>query len=249
MRLLAASSSALVLSACGLLDASGTPTRGAWRAGLGHWPANSQAGVEGCLQQGYPAIEVDIFLASDRVPVLSHEVVLDPERCTWASGATLDELLFIYQLSSAELASNYLCGGLGDPDHPDAEKTAQPLLDMTEFLSLIETDPALEVHLDARWEPGLSHASEVYAAEILERWWAADLPNPFTVSASLPEMVMALEERGDQAGRPVTTFLTWPRVPAGVDPRAAKLRPDFGWDDDPDRRWRQKGGAGHHLHR
>jgi len=208
----------LWLTGCGWMDAPGTPTRGAWKAGVGHWPANSASAVQGSLDQGYAAIEVDLFLTSDRVPVLSDSPALDPDRCRHLDGTAIDEPLFLVQLSWADLAANYRCGGQADPDHPDALVVDEALLDLATFIEILEQDPALEVHLDARSEPGFSHDPEVYAAEILERWWASGVPNPLRVSTNHPATLIALEERSETADRLVDTVLIWPRTAAGIEP-------------------------------
>ena len=74
--------------------------------------------------------------------------------------------------------------------------------------------PDVLVHLDVKYEPEWTEGPEVFAEEILKRWRAANLPNPWYVSANLPELIRAFEAKSD--GGDVPTSLIWPRFPPGA---------------------------------
>ncbi len=114
----------LLATGCGLVDAPGEPRVVAHRAGSGNYPENSRSAVAAALHEGYAAIEVDIVLTKDRIPVLSHDAWLKPELCTFtkgsdeleARGLPEDSRLLIKDFTLAELWRDYRCGGLGDPE-------------------------------------------------------------------------------------------------------------------------------------
>ena len=82
----------LVFAACSANPSgSEAPLTTAHRAAAGYWPANSRAAVSGSIAAGFEAIEVDVLLTKDGVPVLAHDPVLDPEECTTARGKELEE--------------------------------------------------------------------------------------------------------------------------------------------------------------
>jgi glycerophosphoryl diester phosphodiesterase len=195
-------------SACGLVDAPGTPVEEAHRAAAGYWPENSAMAVAGSIDAGFQSIEIDLFLSQDRVPLLNHDGWLDPEHCTTAGGDALDEKVYLVKNTAEALQTGYLCGGIAHPDHPDAEIRAEPIMDFSAFMDEVEACEQTTIHLDLKYLSGASHEPDVIAAEVLERWWARDLPNPYYLSSSSIELVEALESRGED----VHTVLTWPEV-------------------------------------
>ena len=115
-------------TACGLVDAPGTPVEEAHRAAAGYWPENSAAAVAGSVEAGFFGLEIDLFLSQDRVPMLNHDGWLDPDHCTTVDGEALDERVYLVKTPAETLQSDYLCGGIADPDHPAAEVVAAPRL-------------------------------------------------------------------------------------------------------------------------
>jgi glycerophosphoryl diester phosphodiesterase len=193
---------------CGLVDAPGTPIEEAHRAAAGYWPENSITAVAGSIEAGFSSIEVDLFLSQDRVPMLSHDGWLDPEHCTTRAGDPLDERIYLVKHTADTLQADYLCGGMENPDHPEAERVAEPIARLSEFMDLVEDCEETTIHLDIKYISGASHEPEVIAAEVLERWWARGLVNPYYVSSSDIELLRALEDRDET----LHSVLTWPEV-------------------------------------
>lgn len=177
-------------------------------AGAGYWPANSRAAVQGSIEAGYRAIEVDVVLTSDLQPVLNDGPSLDPDRCTAADGSALSAPVSIPDTTLDDLHAGYLCGG--NPD-PGVQAAAEPLLTFDELLDLLSEAPDLRVDVDLRYTPGVTHPPEVMAAEVLGRWWAFGVPNPLVVSSDEAVAVRAIEERAAHDGHDVTSMLAWPR--------------------------------------
>lgn len=204
-----------LLAGCGALDAGLAPRVEAHRCGAGYYPQNSRAACTYALDQGYDALEFDLVLTKDEVPVIAHDPWMDPERCTTADGGALDleEKILLKDLTLAEVQSGYLCGGPADPDWPDAEKVAETIMTWDELRVLLAAHPDVLAHIDVKWEAPYTVEPEVYARAILEPWWADDLPNPYYVSG-FQELVAAVEALGDEAGQDPETSITWPYFPA-----------------------------------
>ena len=201
----------LVTTGCGYLDAPGSPRVEAHRGGRGLWPENSRTAVAGTIARGFPGLEFDLVLTRDAVPVLSHDAWLDPHLCTrTGESAPLGEgaRVAIEALSLAQLQADYRCGGLRNPDYPEAQVVAEPVLSLDELLALVRAAPDLSLHLDIKAPEHGQHGAAAYADAVLSRLEAAGLPNPWYVSSSDPEMIRAFESRGE-----VRTQLSWPRYP------------------------------------
>jgi glycerophosphoryl diester phosphodiesterase len=203
---------ALLLAAgCGFLDAPGTPRVVAHRSGSGNFPENSRAAVQAALERGYAAIEVDLVLTQDGVPVLSHDMWLKPALCTRTDGTRLPEgsRLLLRDLTLEELHRDYRCGGLRDPEKPDAALLADRHMTLTELLQALEGHPDVTLQLDVKQDPAFTASAEAYATAILGEWNAARLPNPWFVTATRGELLKAFEAR-----QPVETLLIWPTFTA-----------------------------------
>ncbi len=199
------------LAGCGFMDAGVDPLIEAHRGAAGYWPQNSRAAVLGSIDAGYEGLEFDLVLTADGVPVLSHDPWLHEEHCTTADGGAIDERIFIQDLDYDALVSGYLCGGVADPEHPDAELVAETVMSFDELLVALEDAPEMLVHIDIKYEPEETPAPEVFAEEIMTRWVAADLPNPYFVAANLPELLLAFGDWGAANGEHVPCLVTWPR--------------------------------------
>lgn len=203
---------ALFLSACGLLDA-GDPIVEAHRGGAAYFPRDSASAIHNAVAQGFPGVELDVVLTADEVPVLSHDPWLDQTLCTYADGRPLPQgkaaRIFIRDVTQGALRAGFVCGGVRDETQPDAELVAEPLMTFDELIAAVRQAPSMLVHIDSKYEPGMTAGPDVFAEKILAHWRAAAPPNPWYVSADLPEAIAALEARG-----PVETSLGWPYVPA-----------------------------------
>lgn len=215
---------ALLATGCGFLDAGTDLVVEAHRGAAAYWPQNSRAAMLGSIAEGFEGLEFDLALTADHVPVLSHDPWLHEDLCTTADGALLDERIYIQDLDLDTLLADYLCGGEPDPENPEAEVVAEEVMTFDELLvALADADPDMVVHIDVKYEPGMSPGPEVFAEEILSRWFAADLPNPWYVSANLGEALRAFRARGAELGETVPTSLIWPRFPPDGSDTAVAL--------------------------
>ncbi|MCY1080334.1 glycerophosphodiester phosphodiesterase [Archangium lansingense] len=203
----------LLATGCGLVDAPGEPRVVAHRVGAGNYPENSRSAVSAALHEGYPAIEVDVVLTKDRVPILSHDAWIDAELCTYTlvegelepRRLSEDSRLLIKDFTLEELWRDYRCGGLGDAATPGAFKVADRYFTFDELLSALKGHPDVVVQLDVKEHPDFTEPPEVFAEEILGRWNAAALPNRFFVTSTRGELLKAV-----QAHQDVETLLIWP---------------------------------------
>lgn len=209
----------LFLAGCGLFDAPGDPWIEAHRAGADLWPENSRTAVKGSLEAGFDAIEFDLVLTSDGVPVVHHDPWLSPDQCTHADGSPLDEEVPIGDVDLATLLGDYLCGGEASEEHPDVDPVAEPLLTFEELLALAVDHPDTLLHVDVKYEPGITASAQDFADAILPVWFDADLPNDWYTSANTREMIAALEADA----RDVPTVLIWPAFPPGSSTTAIAL--------------------------
>jgi glycerophosphoryl diester phosphodiesterase len=200
---------ALLATACGGASEP-PPVVVAHRASASLWPENSRTAIHGSIERGFPGIEFDVTLTRDEVPVLAHDPWLNETLCTTADGAPLSGRVFIQDLTLEELQQGYLCGGVPNPDMPDAEVVADTLMTLDEALDALVAAPEMLVHVDLKCEPNLTPSAEAFAEQIMGRWHARGLPNPMYVDSGLPEVLEAFRARG-----PVTTSLSWPWFPAG----------------------------------
>jgi glycerophosphoryl diester phosphodiesterase len=204
--------SGLFLGACGFFD-GGNPLVEAHRGGAAYFPRDSASAIRNVVAQGFPGVELDVVLTADEVPVLSHDQWLDQTLCTYADGRPLPQgkaaRIFVRDVTLDELRSGFVCGGVRDETEPDAELVAEPIMTFDELIAEVRQAPSMVVHIDDKYEPGMTAGPERLAEQILGHWRAAAPPNPWYVSADLPEAIAALEARG-----PVETSLGWPHVPA-----------------------------------
>jgi glycerophosphoryl diester phosphodiesterase len=209
----------ILVAGCGFLDAGPVEVE-AHRAARGNWPQNSRLAVERSVDREYAAIEVDLVLTQDGVPVLNHDPWLDARTCVGPGQTPIaEESVLIQELTLAQLQQDYECGGTSDPDFPDQELRAESLMTLDELIVELAGAPDMRVHLDVKYEPGDTPAPQVMAEAILGRWDSANLPNPYYATANLPEMIQALEV----ASPGVPTALIWPRFPPGGSDVAVAL--------------------------
>lgn len=108
-----------------------------------------------------------------------------------------------------ELREGYRCGGVANPDAPDAQVVADTLMTFDEVLDALVDAPEMLVHVDLKCQPELTPSAEEFAKQIMTRWHAHGLPNPMYVDSGWPEVLEAFRAHG-----PVTTTLSWPQFPA-----------------------------------
>lgn len=168
----------------------------------------------GSIEAGYEGLEFDLVLTADDIPVLSHDAWLHETLCTTVDGAPPDGRIFIEDLTLETLQDGYLCGGVPDPENPDAEVKAETVMTFDELLEALgDADPDLVVHIDIKYQPGSTPEPDIIAPAVLERWWNADLPQPWYASADRSELLLALRRVAEAADEPIVTSLIWPCFP------------------------------------
>lgn len=208
----------VLLVGLGACSSQGTPLVEAHRGGAGYWPQNSRFAMQQAIRSGLDGIEFDLVLTADGVPVLSHDPWVDTELCTLSDGSPIsgDGEMGEVEIRSVDLLAlqeDYLCGGVPDPEFPNALLKAESIMSFDELLLLLRNEQDVLVHIDVKYEPDHTAPPEAFAQEVLDRWYAADLPNAWYVSANLPEALHAFEDYGRTVGREVPTSLIWPRFP------------------------------------
>lgn len=200
----------------------------AHRGGAGLAPQNSQIALLGSLEAGVDTIEFDIVLTADRVPVIAHDPWLDGEHCTDAEGVHLSQRVYLKDLSFQEVTRDYRCGGLEDPEFPDAVVVSEPLLSLEALLVAASFYPETELHLDVKVEPEMTESAEVFSEAILGTWEAAAPENPWYVSANLSEVIQAFEGRARAEGYELRSSLIWPRFPPDSNSTSIALGTELG---------------------
>ncbi len=187
----------------------------AHRGAAGYWPQNSASAVRGSVAADFDGLEVDLVLTRDGEAVLSHDPWLSPDHCTDAEGNFLEERVRIDRVDLRELQRNYLCGGIPDDEHPNAEVVAEPVLSFDELIEAVaDASAGLRLHLDVKVEKGWTKPADAYLEPILDRWWAADRPQTITVSANTPEVLVAFEAHARAQDRDLHTVLIYPFAPS-----------------------------------
>ena len=171
----------------------------AHRAGGGQWPQNSRTAVLNCiaraqdltLQNRYDGMEMDIALTKDGIPVLSHDPWVHTSLCTTASGKPVRDRVLIRDKTLAQLQTQYLCGGVREPDFPLVHPKAEPIMTLDEVLQALKLAPDMMLYLDVKIDGDLTASAEDYAKAISTRWEAAGLSNRLYVEGPTPESLAA----------------------------------------------------------
>jgi glycerophosphoryl diester phosphodiesterase len=216
----------LASTGCGLVDAPGNPMVEAHRGAAGYWPQNSTRAIQGTVDADYPALEFDIVLTSDLVPVLSHDPWLHEDLCTTVDGEAIDGRQNIMDIDLDTLRNDFVCGGVADEEHTKAEVLEERIPTLAEVLQIVSTgSEEMVVHLDVKFEPdGTTFDAETMAAAILSDWYTADLSNPWFVSANQPDAIAAFELL---ATGEITTSLAWPRFHPDLSDATVALTEEF----------------------
>lgn len=217
-----------VLIATGCTGSLADPLVEAHRGAAAYWPENSRAAVIGATAAGFDGLHLELALTSDHEAVLASHPWLDPDRCTDAAGQPLADRVFIEDLTLAEVVYHHRCGGLGDPAFPDAEVVAEPPLALDELLLLIRDHAPADqrIRLDLTATPHQTPPPVDWLEPVLDRWWAADLPQPLVISAADPDALRAFEDHARVAGRDLHTAL---RAPG---PRGSDVLVGLAWERD-----------------
>ena len=230
-RVLGGSALLAVGCGCGWVPAGLDPLVEAHRGGAAEYPQNGLSAVRNTVAKGYEGIEFDIVLTRDLVPIISHDPWVNHEFCTHADGTPLapekDARLFLRDLTLEEAQRDYLCGGIGDPVLPDVTRIAEPMITLAQLLEELRPAPELLVHLDVKYEPGMTEPADVFAEEILAVWRAAALPNPWYVTVNTTEGVRAFEDRSSEFPGGIPTAAVWPTFPVDSNSTAVALGNEF----------------------
>ncbi len=212
----------LALLAC---SSGPPPLVEAHRGGAAYWPENSRTAMLGAIELGFDGIELDLVLTRDEVPVLAHDPWL-ADHCRTVDGQALPERVLLRFHDADQLRRDYVCGGVPDESFPGALVVAEPLMTFDELLVALRdaADPDQLVHLDIKQDGGFTLGPDKYARAILDRWVAADLPNPFWVSSERPEVLAAFEARGRELALEVDTILSLPDFDPDVSDLSVALR-------------------------
>jgi len=201
----------------------GEPEIIAHRAAAGYWPENSRLAMERSVQADFDGIEVDLALTADRVPVLSHDPWV-PHVCTYQNGEEITSRDLLAELTLDELRERYECGGHPDPAFPNAELRSEEMYTLDAMIKELRYgDPDVVVYLDIKYELGFTELPEIFAEEILGRWFEADLPNPTWVFADNTAAIGAFETYARANGHSLRTALTWPEFPPDASSTAIGL--------------------------
>lgn len=239
----------LALCALGGCEAERTvPRIEAGSGGVGYWPENSATAVAGVIDTEVDAVELQVSLTSDEVPILHRGAYLEVDRCTHADGRLFGDRVQVAALTADVVAERVLCGGIPDPAFDQAEVVAEPPMPLDALVAALHDAPgALRVRLDISHVYGLTPAPELFAAAVLDVWYADDLPQALVISSDEPEVLAAFDVYGRSTGFDVPTELVLTgdtlateadRIAGGLDyvTRAEQARADGVWvrDDQAD---------------
>ncbi|MCO4770206.1 MAG: hypothetical protein KDA24_09270 [Deltaproteobacteria bacterium] len=203
-----------------LRDASGDdPLVFLHRAGGARWPQNSRTAVLGALQHfgsqpadaRFDGLEVDLVLTSDGVPVLAHDPWVHTELCTTVAGARISERRLIKEMDLGVLQSDYLCGGVEDPEFSGIKPVAETVMTFDELLVALVDAPELALYLDIKIDEGRTASGSDYASAVMSRWRDASLPNRLFVEVPHAVDVQAFAAQGVEG---VRLLLSYPPFPA-----------------------------------
>ncbi len=204
------------LGGCGFFGSGDSPFQLAFRGGAGYWPENSRIAVDNALALQYDGVQVDVTVTADEIPVLHRSPTLSPEVCTATTGLEFAEgEVVIADLLFEELEDQYRCGGVVNPDYPDAATAQDIITPLTYFRDAVaDGNQASLVQLNIVWDKDVSLDAETTARAVLDTWWEVDPADRFFVSTSSPELIEALGAHTAELGRAgqLTTSLVWPDV-------------------------------------
>jgi glycerophosphoryl diester phosphodiesterase len=199
--------------ACG--TATEPPGVEAAAAGAGYWPPDSRTAIGGAIALPLRAIELGVALTEDRVPVLHAAPWLETTQCSLASGEPLPERVQVRYRTASQLQNGYLCGGLPDPDHPNALVVEDSVMLLSELVAELPSTGIDRVRLHVPFTPGVTPPAEVLAHNVLAVWTSKDLPQVLSVSSNDPEMLEAFDREAHLLGRDLSLGWVVPSEPDG----------------------------------
>jgi glycerophosphoryl diester phosphodiesterase len=172
-----------------------------------HWPENSILGMEEAVAAGVTTLEMDVVIASDGQPLLSHEPWLSPEICRTPLGQPIAEGDHSWNLFTmpVEDVAKCDCGAQGHPRFPQQRPvpTTKPTLAQL-FEALRDraaADPrfaTVRFNIELKHRPegdGIHHPDAATFAQavlaVLDRYGVADRTTLQSFSAQALEAVHA----------------------------------------------------------
>lgn len=172
------------------------------------YPENTAAAVRGAIAAGARAVEVDLQLSADGVPVLHHD------RDLWRVCRHRGEVARLSLAQLQELRAS-------EPDRLGEEFAAEPLLTLAQLVGLLDPHPGVQLFLELKEEVLDSRPADAALAIVLDQ--LAPLTGRCTlISFSLP-LLEAAREQGWPAVGPVLSHWDQRSQPAlvALQPRVA----------------------------
>jgi glycerophosphoryl diester phosphodiesterase len=159
----------------------------AWAKVMGHRgsagtaPENTLLSFREARDAGAQAVEFDVVLAKDGVPVVFHDATL--ERTTNGHGNVWDHA--VEELKQLDAGSWFLpqCAGERIPTLEETLKLCAAL--------------GLRINVEIKPQPGLEIRTTEAVVEMLERWWPLDQSLPLLSSFAVASVSRALELKPD----------------------------------------------------
>jgi glycerophosphoryl diester phosphodiesterase len=200
--------------ACG--TATEPPGVEAAAAAAGYWPPNSRTAVHGAITLPLRAIELEVALSEDRVPVLHAGPWLETTQCTLASGEPLPERVQVRYRTASQLTEAYLCGGMPDSEHPNALVVEDSVMRLSELVHSLPSTGIDRVRLHVPFASGITPPADVLAHNVLEVWTSEDLPQVLSVSSDDPELLEAFDREAHLLGRDLSLGWVVPTAPGAL---------------------------------
>lgn len=120
------------------------------RAGMGHFSQASPAAIQYSIALGINAIELDLRLSKDDVPIVHHDPEINPQLCAWRDSGTSSGELAVTTLSLAQLKA-LVCGIGTNRQFPEQRPVPHHIHTLQEVLTLIATqDTQIELMLELK---------------------------------------------------------------------------------------------------
>jgi glycerophosphoryl diester phosphodiesterase len=127
----------------------------AHRGWASHYPENSRIGIEAALRAGVPAVEFDVQLSADGVPVVIHDPSL--QRTAGIAGRVSD-------LSASELARI----SVHEPERLGTRFADVPVPALGEIVALLEDWPRALAFVEIKRESAESHGVDDTVAVVMD---------------------------------------------------------------------------------
>ena len=164
------------------------------------------------MAAGYPSIEFDIVVTKDNVPIVHHDPWISPELCQTTTAQPVSEDTLVFTMEWAEISSSYVCGGIHDPDFPDAQVISEPILSLEELFEITANHPEVTLNLDIKYIPEYSHSPQQMAQAIVDTIESSAPPNPLLANCNNTDFLQEFPLLSD-----ISTSLEWPRFTEFLD--------------------------------